>query len=76
MSAKLIITPILTGLVVICIAQNAQVAGLRFLIWTLAVSQALLLILVLAIGVIGGWVLRAWFTHRRSQAESFGEAKE
>ena len=57
MSAKLIVTLILTGLVVVFIGQNAQVAELSFLICTLAVSQALLLFLVLAIGVIGGWVL-------------------
>lgn len=76
MSAKLIITLILAGMVVIFIAQNAQVAELSFLIWTLAVSQALLLFLALAIGVIGGWVLRSWFTHRRAHAESLGEAKE
>lgn len=80
MSAKLIVTLIVTALVVVFIAQNAQVAELSFLIWTLAVSQALLLFLVLAIGLLGGWVLHAWFTHRRAQrraqAETLGQAKE
>lgn len=57
MSAKLIATLLLTGLVVIFIVQNAQVAELTFLFWTLTLSQALLLFLVLAIGVIFGWLL-------------------
>ena len=80
MSAKMIVTLILTGLVVVFIVQNAQVAELRFLVWTLAVSQALLLFLALAIGVLAGWVLHAWFTHqrvrRRAQAEAVAKARK
>ena len=67
MSAKLIVTLILTGLVVVFIVQNAQVAEVSFLFWTLTLSQALLLFLVLAIGVIGGWLLNTWFNHRRTR---------
>jgi len=65
---------ILSGLVVVFIAQNAQVAELQFLMWSLVVSQALLLILVLAVGVLTGWVLHAWFSHRRRQRRALAEA--
>jgi len=70
---------ILTGLAVVFIVQNAQVAELRFLVWRLAVSQALLLFLVLAIGVLAGWVLHVWSAHRRARRhapiESAGKAR-
>jgi len=67
MNARLILVLILTGFAVAFIAQNTQVAELRFLFWTLTMSRALLLFLVLTIGVITGWVLHAWFIHRRLQ---------
>ena len=67
MSIKMIFVLFLSGLAVVFIVQNAQVAELRFLTWTLAVSQAILLFLVLATGLITGWVLHALFAHRRSR---------
>jgi uncharacterized membrane protein YciS (DUF1049 family) len=74
MNIKLVLVLVLTGLAVAFMAQNAQVAELRFLVWTLAMSQALLLFLVLAIGVITGWVLHAWFSHQRRQRRTHAEA--
>jgi putative membrane protein len=73
-SIKLIIALILTGVAVVFIVQNAQVGELRFLVWTLAVSQALLLFFTLAIGLLTGWVLHAWFAHRRVRARVQAEA--
>ena len=75
-NVKMIFVLILTGLAVIFIVQNAQVAELRFLVWTLAVSQALLLFLVLAIGLLTGWVLHAWFAHRRARRRAQTGATE
>lgn len=74
MNVKMIITLILTGLVVVFIVQNAQVSELRFLVWSLAVSQALLLFFMFAIGVLTGWVLHAWFAHRRRQRRAHAGA--
>jgi len=65
MNLKLFFVLILAGLAVTFIAQNTQVAELHFLVWTLAMSRALLLFLVLTIGVLTGWVLHAWVIHRR-----------
>jgi putative membrane protein len=74
MSLKMILSLILTGIAVVFIVQNAQVSELRFLVWTLAVSQALLLFFTLAIGLLTGWVLHAWFTHRRVRARAQAKA--
>lgn len=74
MNIKMILVLILTGLVVVFIVQNAQVGELRFLVWKLAVSQSLLLFLVLAVGLLTGWVLHAWFAHRRVQRRAQAEA--
>ena len=76
MNFKLILALILTGLAVIFIVQNAQVAELRFLVWALAVSQALLLFLVLAVGLLTGWVLHAWFAHQRARRRAQTETTE
>jgi uncharacterized integral membrane protein len=45
--------------VLLFIIQNFQVTELRFLVWRIALPHALLLILVLAAGILIGWVLRA-----------------
>ena len=73
MSAKMIVTLILTGLLVAFIVQNAQVAEVRFLFWSLAVSQSLLLFFVVAVGVLVGWVLHAYFAHKRIRRRSAEE---
>lgn len=59
MNAKLIISLILAGLVVLFIVQNVTVVEVRFLFWTLSMSRALLMFFVLAIGIIVGWSLRS-----------------
>jgi putative membrane protein len=48
----------LIGLVLIFVFQNIQVVEVRFLFWTVSMSRALILIGTLAIGLIGGWLLR------------------
>jgi len=47
----------LIGLVVIFVLQNTQVVEVQFLLWTVSMSRALMLIGTLAIGLIGGWLL-------------------
>jgi uncharacterized integral membrane protein len=43
--------------VLLFIVQNIQITELRFLAWRIAMPHALLLILVLAAGILMGWVL-------------------
>ncbi len=64
MNFKLILSVILAGLAVIFIIQNTAVVDIRFLSWTLSMSRLLLFFLLLAIGVILGWLLRGYSAHR------------
>ena len=63
MSYKLILGIVLAGMVVLFIIQNVTVVELRFLFWTLSMSRALLMFLILSIGIILGWLLHSYF-HR------------
>lgn len=67
MSYKHVISLILSGLVVVFIVQNAMAVEVRFLFWTFALSQALLIFFVLAIGVVIGWLSRDPVFHRKDQ---------
>lgn len=70
MNARIVSVLILVGLVVVFVVQNAQVVELRFLFWTAAISQALLLFIVLALGILIGWLLRGYIAHRRKRTDS------
>lgn len=48
--------------VLLFIVQNIQVAEVRFLMWRIAMPQALLIFLIFASGALVGWLLRAFFT--------------
>lgn len=67
MSAKLILSIILAGLAVVFIVQNVDVVDIRFLIWTLSMSRALLMFFLLAIGIIIGWLLHSYLLHQKKK---------
>lgn len=48
----------LIGVVVIFVLQNTQVVEVRFLFWTVSMSRALMLFGTLAIGLVGGWLMK------------------
>jgi putative membrane protein len=48
----------LIGWVVIFVLQNTQVVEVRFLFWTVSMSRALMLFGTLAIGLVGGWLMK------------------
>ena len=54
---KLYVSLFLMCMAVVFIVQNAEVVEIRYLLWTLSISRALLMFLVLAIGIITGWLL-------------------
>lgn len=66
----------LLGVVALFVAQNAQVVELRFLFWRLAMSQALLVFFAFAGGAGVGWVLHAYFTHRRTRRRAAANAAD
>jgi len=58
MKPKLLLLLAVAALLVLFIAQNYQVVGLRFLFWKLEMSQAVLIFVALAAGVGLGWLSR------------------
>lgn len=61
MNYKLILTLVLVGLMVIFIVQNVAVVEIRFLFWKASMSRSIMIFLVLAVGIITGWMLRSYF---------------
>lgn len=61
MNAKLIVGIILAGMAVLFIFQNVMPVELTFLFWTLSMSRALLMFLILSVGIILGWLLHGSF---------------
>ncbi len=66
MNAKLIIGIILAGMAAVFIIQNVTSVDLTFLFWTLSMSRALLMLLILSLGIILGWMLHASFRRIKS----------
>jgi uncharacterized integral membrane protein len=56
---------ILVAVVLIFVLQNTQVVEFHFLVWTFAISRALMLFATLGAGIIAGWLLA--FPKRRRQ---------
>ena len=63
MHYKLITVLILIGLFVIFIVQNASVVEIHIIFWTIAMSRVLLMFILLAVGIITGWLLHSYVTH-------------
>ena len=66
MQLKVISSLILAGLLVLFVIQNVAVVEIRFLVWTLPITLALLIFLLFAAGVIVGSVVHSYWAYRRS----------
>ena len=64
-NARLVVSVILALILVVFILQNTAVMEFRLLFWTVAMSRALMLFLLLGIGLLCGWFLHANFASRR-----------
>lgn len=64
MQIKLLFVLMLSGLAVLFIIQNVAVVEIQFLFWSLSMSRSLLMFLLLAIGIIVGWLLHSYIRHR------------
>jgi len=67
MYLKLVIVLVLSGLVVLFVVQNAETVQVRYLLWTLEISRALLIFCVLAIGIAVGWLVHGHLDRRRER---------
>ena len=72
MNAKLITILILAGLAVLFIIQNVTVVEITFLFWSIQMSRALMMFLLLAIGVVIGWFLHGVLGHRQTRPSKRG----
>jgi lipopolysaccharide assembly protein A len=66
MNVKLVLGIILAGMAAVFIIQNVTSVDLTFLFWTLSMSRALLMLLILALGMILGWMLHGSFRRKKS----------
>lgn len=64
MNAKLIVGLVLAGLLILFVVQNTAVVTIRFLLWDLSMSRALMIVLVLAVGLALGWLLGSQLRRR------------
>lgn len=64
MNAKLIFVLILTGVAVLFIMQNVAAVEIQFLFWSIQMSRALLMFLLLAMGIVIGWFLHSYVKYR------------
>jgi len=66
---KLIGALVLAGLTLIFVYQNAATVELRFLFWEMTMSRSLLIFLVLAVGILTGWLLNSYISHHSGTAD-------
>ncbi len=69
MSFKLSLGLTLLIIVVVFTIQNVEIVAIKFLFWELAISRALMIILVLTVGILIGWFLSSFY--RRTQRRRF-----
>ena len=65
MNKKLIISLVLICLILILFIQNAEIVEIEVFFWTIAMSRVLFMVILLCVGVLVGWLLKTYFTHRR-----------
>jgi uncharacterized integral membrane protein len=70
MNYKLIVALVLAAFGVIFIFQNIAVAQIQFLFWSFTISQSLLIILLLALGIAIGWLLQGYLRRRQRRPDS------
>ncbi len=64
---KLLAALTLVALTVIFLYQNAATVEIRFLFWGAAMSLSLMIFLVLAVGILTGWLLHSYLYHHTAR---------
>jgi len=67
MSFNLVLVLGLLGVALIFVIQNVAAVDVNFLLWTVSMSRALLIIFTLVIGFLLGWFLHSYYSYRRSK---------
>jgi len=69
MSFYLILILALAGIALTFVIQNVAAVEVNFLLWTISVSRALLIIFTLVIGFLLGWILHSYYSYRTRQRQ-------
>ena len=69
MNIKVILLMIIAGLAVLFIIQNVSAVTVGIFLWTISLSLALLIFLVLAMGFALGWFLHSFLSYRKVKRE-------
>lgn len=70
MHYRLITILVIIGIIVILIIQNAALVEIHLLFWTITMSRVLLMFILLAVGIIAGWLLHGYSIHRKKERNS------
>ena len=66
---RFILGAIFGVLVIIFMIQNTQIVEIQFLGWSMSISRALMVLIVFAVGIGLGWVIRSiGYRKKRRQA--------
>ena len=66
MHFKLIISLILAGLALLFAIQNVATVEISFMIWSTSMPRAILVFIVLATGIVIGWLMQSYLLlHRK-----------
>ncbi len=66
----------LAGVALIFTVQNVAAVDVTFLVWTISMSRALLILITLSIGFLLGWFLHAYYAYRHTSRKSEGESRK
>ena len=69
MNIKVILLMIIAGLAVLFIIQNVSAVTVGIFLWTISLSLALLIFLVLAMGFALGWFLHSFIAYQKVKRE-------
>lgn len=64
MHVKLVFVLILSAVALLFIMQNVAAVEIQFLFWSIQMSRALLMFLLLAMGIVIGWFLHSYVKYR------------
>ena len=67
MSFNLVLVLALAAIALVFIIQNVPAVDVTFLLWTVSMSRALLIIITLAVGFLLGWFLHGYYAYRSRQ---------
>jgi uncharacterized integral membrane protein len=57
----------ISALLLIFVGQNIDVVDVRFLLWSISMSRAVLILFILLLGFTFGWFIHSYYTYQKSK---------